>query len=92
MSATRGATRSLLAVDEAATQPSQSQMARAKLHQEIDEIMDELKVEEGETFMGMQIDLGIDEETTPGVRRLCFIRLVPVDQTADGVLSRRIAR
>lgn len=69
-----------------------SKEARAKLFNEIDEILTELKVEECETFAGIQIDLFIDEETNPGERRLCAIRLVPIDQDSEGTLSRRIAR
>ena len=64
---------------------------REKLFQEIREVLDDLKVESDPLFAGIQLDLQIDE-SVPGVRRLCCIRLVPVDQAADGSLSRRIAR
>ena len=72
-----------------ALQAAQAKAARAKLHTELDELIDEFGVENEPTFAGLQLDVICQDKP---VRKLHAIRLVVVDQDDQGVLSRRLER
>ena len=80
-----------VAIDKASPidEASPAKAARARLHQELDELIDEFGIENEPTFAGIQMDVICQDKP---VRKLHAIRLVAVDQLLDGSLSRRLER
>jgi hypothetical protein len=74
-------------LEDAAPAQSMAQAARAKLHQEIDELLTEFAVEQEPTFAGIRIEVTCQDEP---VRKLHGIRLIIVDQDEHGTLSTRV--